>query len=101
MRLYEFEGKELFKKVGILVPEGQVISREKDLENVDFPTILKAQLLSGSRGKAGLIKPARDIDEAKRNLKEILGKEIDGNKVEKVLAERYLVDKENEFSGYL
>jgi len=97
MRLYEFEGKQLFKSVGIPIPNGKLIQNESDLETLEFPLVLKAQLLSGGRGKKGLIKPAKDRGEARQVLKELLKETLKGEKIEKILAETYLIDKENEF----
>lgn len=56
MKLLEFEGKQLFKKAGIKIPAGILIKSKKEIKKIKVPCILKAQVLSGKRGKAGLIK---------------------------------------------
>ena len=58
MILYEFEGLGLFDKVGIPTPKRLLVNSDAELKKVDFnpPYIAKAQVLSGKRGKAGLIR---------------------------------------------
>lgn len=56
MNLYEFEGKELFKKFGIPVPPSQLISSPTEKLQLTGATIGKAQVLFGGRGKKGLVK---------------------------------------------
>ncbi|MCG2909556.1 MAG: succinate--CoA ligase subunit beta, partial [Stygiolobus sp.] len=53
MKLYEYEGKELFRLVGIPVPKGVVIDKPIRWEG---KAVVKAQLLEGGRGKRGLVK---------------------------------------------
>lgn len=87
MKLFEYQGKELFDKYDITVPNGKLIKTKKDVSNLNFPIILKAQVLIGGRGKAGGIKSAENQDDAKNKLDQILGMNIRGYKVGKVLAE--------------
>jgi len=87
MKLFEYRGKELFDKYDIAVPKGNIVTGEKDFTALKFPIILKAQVPIGGRGKAGGIKKAKDINEAKDNLSQIMGMDIRGFKVGKVLAE--------------
>jgi succinyl-CoA synthetase beta subunit len=61
MRLKEYQGKELFRRYGIPVPQGKVITSVQDIKG-----IAKAQVLAGKRGKMGLIKEATP-----ENLKEL------------------------------
>jgi Succinyl-CoA synthetase, beta subunit len=58
MKLYEYEGKLLFKKVGIRVPKGVVT---KEPIKWDGKAVVKAQLLEGARGKRGLVKVTDDV----------------------------------------
>lgn len=76
MRLYEYEGKRMFEKAGITVPKGQVIEREDSLDDlrVSFPVMVKAQVLQGGRGKAGLIKAATNIEELQKESGEIFSR---------------------------
>jgi len=87
MKLFEYQGKELFDKYGISVPNGKLVKNEKDFSGLNFPCVLKAQVPIGGRGKAGGIKSANDVKDAKEKLSQILGMDIKGFKVEKVLAE--------------
>ncbi len=93
MRLYEFEGKELFRNYGIKVPEGVLID---SLEKITFPGIVKAQLLSGGRKKAGAIIFANSLEEAKRAAASLIGSTFFGEKVSKVLIEK-IVDVKEEY----
>ena len=60
MKLFEYQAKELFRKAGLATPRGVVVRRpeelERGLEQVGCPCVVKAQVLSGGRGKAGLIR---------------------------------------------
>lgn len=96
MKLYEYQGKELFNKYKISTPRGRLVTTEKDLTNLSFPLMLKAQVPIGGRGKAGGIKITENITEATEKLSKIIGMDIRGYTVEKVLAEEK-VDIEKEF----
>lgn len=87
MKLFEYRGKELFDKYGILVPNGKLVKDEKDFSGLKFPFVLKAQVPVGGRGKAGGIKSVENKAEAKEKLQQILGMDIKGFTVKKVLAE--------------
>ncbi len=68
MDLYEYQAKELFAGADIPVPRGKLASEEAELrtvlEEIGRPCVLKAQILRGGRGKAGLIRFAEDREEA-------------------------------------
>ncbi len=87
MKLFEYRGKELFDKYGIAVPNGRLVKDEKDFSGLNFPFVLKAQVPIGGRGKAGGIKSAENLNEAKENFSKIMGMDIKGHTVRKVLAE--------------
>lgn len=87
MKLFEYRGKELFDKYGIAVPKGKLVRGEKDFSGLNFPLILKAQVPIGGRGKAGGIKSVDNLKDAEEKLSQILGMNIKGFKVGKVLAE--------------
>jgi len=97
MNLYEFEGKELFKKESIPVPTGKIVTSFVEIKNFDFPLVAKAQTLSGQRGKSGLIIPCKNSEELKKAIKELLSRRVEGTPIEKVLVERYLVNKNGEY----
>jgi len=87
MKLHEFQAKELFAKHGIPVQKGTVIERPEQLDGVvlNYPIVLKAQVLVGGRGKAGGIKLANTLSEARQHARAILGMDIKGEKVKRLL----------------
>jgi len=87
MKLFEYRGKELFEKYGISVPNGRLVKDQNDFSGLNFPFVLKAQVPIGGRGKAGGIKSAENLKDAKEKLSQILGMDIKGFTVRKVLAE--------------
>lgn len=98
-RLYEYQGKELFRKYGIAIPRGKVISSEGELKDafkeIGVSCMIKSQVLSGKRGKAGLIRLASSLEEAVAISKELLGKKLQYGKIEKLLIEERLpIEKE-------
>ncbi|MDP3973978.1 MAG: ATP citrate lyase citrate-binding domain-containing protein [Candidatus Daviesbacteria bacterium] len=96
MLLYEFEGKELFKKSGINIPESQLISGSgNQLISIKAPLILKAQVLSGKRADSGGIVKVTEIKDLRFKIKELFEKTVNGERVEKILIEEMVeVDKE-------
>jgi succinyl-CoA synthetase beta subunit len=91
--LYEYQGKELFRRVGIPVSEGRLAAsplaaREAAQALGGGPVVVKAQVLVGGRGKAGGIKLAATPAEAEARAREILGMEIRGHTVQRVWLER-------------
>jgi succinyl-CoA synthetase beta subunit len=90
--LYEFQGKELFRRYGIPVSEGRLATTPEEArqaaEELGCPVVVKAQVLTGGRGKAGGIKLAATPDEADARAREILGLDIRGHTVQKVWIER-------------
>ncbi len=90
MKLYEYKAKELFKKHGIPVPEGFVVSSPGEIRKLPGPVMVKAQVLIGGRGKAGGIKPADTVEEAKKAASAILGLNIRGYVTKLVLLEQRL-----------
>ncbi|OGZ30189.1 MAG: hypothetical protein A2931_03710 [Candidatus Niyogibacteria bacterium RIFCSPLOWO2_01_FULL_45_48] len=90
MKLYEFEGQNLFKKYGIPVPESVLISKTGQKINFDPPYMLKAQVLSGDRKKAGGIMSANSQSSAQKAIAALLKKEVNFEPVKKVLAAKKL-----------
>jgi succinyl-CoA synthetase beta subunit len=90
--LLEYQGKQLFAKYGIPVPDGRraVTPREarEAAESVGFPVVVKAQVQIGGRGKAGGIKLAKDAADAEAHAEAILGMDIRGLTVHEVWVER-------------
>lgn len=87
MILYEFEGKELLKKAGLNIPQGEFITSLHQEIAVSLPFVLKAQVLSGKRAQAGGIVYLTEDKDPRTVLSELLNKTINGEKVEKVLVE--------------
>jgi succinyl-CoA synthetase beta subunit len=80
--LLEYQGKQLFGRHGVPVPEGRVADTvEAAVEAADeigYPCVIKAQVQIGGRGKAGGIKVAENRDEATEHANAILGMDITG-----------------------
>jgi succinyl-CoA synthetase beta subunit len=90
--LYEYQGKELFARFGIPVSEGRLATtpaeaRAAAQELGSAQVVVKAQVLTGGRGKAGGIKLAGSPEEAEAHAGEILGMDIRGHVVRKVWVE--------------
>jgi succinyl-CoA synthetase beta subunit len=90
--LYEYQGKELFRRYGIPVSEGRLATSPAEAreaaQELGCPVVVKAQVLTGGRGKAGGIKLAETPAEAESRAHEILGLDIRGHTVHKVWVER-------------
>ena len=87
MNLYEYMGKEIFRKYGIPVPEGYVVEKSADVREYKKPVVVKSQILLGGRGKSGGIKFAKSQTDLNAAAKELLGAKIRGLTVTKVLVE--------------
>ena len=89
MNLHEYQSKDLFRAAGIPVPPGDVASTVEEALAVaarfGYPVVVKAQVLIGGRGKAGGIKVVRGPEELSREAGRILGMDIRGLKVSRVL----------------
>lgn len=91
MDLYEYQGKELFKRFGIPVSEGRLATTPDEAgaaaEELGGQVVVKAQVLTGGRGKAGGIKLAENPDDAREKAEQILGLDIRGHVVRKLWIE--------------
>ena len=89
MNIHEYQAKERFRLAGIPVPPGEVATTPEEAEAIARKfggmTVVKAQVHSGGRGKAGGVKLAKTPEEAREHASRILGMDIKGLKVEKVL----------------
>ncbi len=99
MRLYEYEAKKLFTQFGIPVTTGEVVESKEQakafVERLDRPVVLKAQILSGGRGKAGGVKFAHSPKDAEEKAGELFGAKIKGFPVKKILVDEKLeIEKE-------
>ena len=89
MKIHEYQAKELFRSEGIPVPRGEVVKTPEAAFEIakEYGTqvVVKSQVLVGGRGKAGGVKLADDAAEAKAHAEAILGMDIKGLIVDKVL----------------
>jgi succinyl-CoA synthetase beta subunit len=90
--LYEYQGKELFRRAGIPVSAGRLAESPQEAraaaQELGGPVVVKAQVLTGGRGKAGGIKLASNPAEAEQKAKEILGLDIRGHVVRRLWIEQ-------------
>ena len=88
MNLFEYEGKQMMREFGIPVPESYLITSEDAPAPMDYPFVLKAQVMTGGRGKAGGVKVCENEADYKKYAHDILNMEIKGHKVHGLLAEQ-------------
>ena len=92
MDLYEYQGKQLFARFGIPVSEGRLATTPEEAraaaEELGGQVVVKAQVLTGGRGKAGGIQLAGSLDEAEARARDILGMDIRGHVVRSVWIEQ-------------
>jgi succinyl-CoA synthetase beta subunit len=90
--LFEYQGKELLRRFEVPVPEGRVARSPEEASEaarkLGGKVVVKAQVQVGGRGKAGGIKLAETPDEARDVASKILGLDIKGHTVKRVLVER-------------
>jgi succinyl-CoA synthetase beta subunit len=99
MKIHEYQGKELFRKFGVVTPRGfpcfsvdEAVEAAKKLGGSVW--VVKAQIHAGGRGKGGGVKVAKSLDEVREKAKEILGMQLvthqtgpGGQKVRRLLVE--------------
>ena len=81
MNIHEYQGKEIFRSMGVAVPEGRVaftaeeaVEKAKELDSDVY--VVKAQIHAGGRGKAGGVKIAKSLSEVETYANELLGKQL-------------------------
>jgi len=103
MDLFEYQGKSLYANYDIAHPNSFLVNKIEDLEqgfNLNYPVVVKAQVQVGGRGKAGGIKLATNNDELITHTNEILGMDIKGHTVEKILIEEASDIKEEYYLSF-
>ena len=89
MDLFEYQARDLFAKHGVPVLKGIVATTPEEAkaaaEEIGGLTVIKAQVKTGGRGKAGGVKLAKNPDEAYEYAQQILGMDIKGHTVHRVL----------------
>lgn len=105
MKVHEYQAKELFVERGLAVPEGRVATTPEEAERIAAEigdmVVVKAQVHVGGRGKAGGVKLAKTPAEAKEKAAAILGMDIKGLTVEKVLVTRAVDIAEEYYVGLI
>jgi succinyl-CoA synthetase beta subunit len=103
LKLLEYEAKEIFRKFGILTPEGclatEMIDVQRFAKNLGKPVVVKAQLPVGGRGKAGGIKFADTPSEALDAANELLGLKVKDLRITKLLVEEKICITREVFLG--
>ncbi|HBV87386.1 MAG TPA: ADP-forming succinate--CoA ligase subunit beta [Desulfosporosinus sp.] len=99
MKMFEYMGKEVFAKFGLPVPKGRMVANSDEAfqiaTEIGGPVVIKSQVLSGKRGKAGGIKFADHPEEARVAAQELFGMTIQGLAVDILLVEEKLhIDQE-------
>jgi succinyl-CoA synthetase beta subunit len=105
MDLLEYQGKQLFSKHGVPVPEGRPASTVEEAiaagEGLGYPVVVKAQVLIGGRGKAGGVKLAKDRAELEEHANAILGMDIKGFTVHELYIEKASEIEEEYYAAIL
>ncbi|RCG24990.1 ADP-forming succinate--CoA ligase subunit beta [Sphaerisporangium album] len=105
MDLYEYQAKELFARHGVPVPPGRVASTPEEARQaaraLKAPAVIKAQVKTGGRGKAGGIRPAPGPSSAEAEARRVLGMDIKGHTARTVLVEKATVPFEEYYAAYL
>jgi succinyl-CoA synthetase beta subunit len=105
VNIHEYQAKEIFRRFGLPVPAGGVARTAAEAvtqaEKLGLPVMVKAQVLTGGRGKAGGVKYCATVDDVKRNAAAILGLDIKGHTVRKVLVTPALDIAEEYYIGLL
>lgn len=105
MKIHEYQARQLFRKYGIPVPEDVLCYTVEEVENaarqLNRMVVVKAQVLVGGRGKAGGVKLAKTPEQAAAAGQQILGMDIKGCKVEKVLVADAVEIKKEYYVGLI
>src|SRR3990170_4146267 len=103
MRFYEFESKAILAKQGVRLPKGGVAKSAEEARKlateIDGPTVIKSQVLSGGRMKAGGVKFADTPDQAEAHAQDILKLEINGHMPRGVLVDPKAEVKQEYYAG--
>ncbi len=103
MKLHEYQSKRIFAQYGVPIPNGEVATTPAEAkaiaEKLGGRVVVKSQVLVGGRGKAGGVKLANDPAEAESVAQKILGMDIKGLTVEKVLVDEAADIKQEIYLG--
>ena len=105
MKLHEFQAKRIFAQHGVPIPQGEVATSAAQAREIaqrlGGPVVVKSQVLVGGRGKAGGIKLAKTPDEAEAAADQILGMDIKGYTVKRVLIDEAADIQEEIYLGMI
>ena len=113
MNIHEYQGKEIFRSMGVAVPNGSVAYTPEEAVEVakglkEGVYVVKAQIHAGGRGKAGGVKIAKSLDEVESYAKELLGKVLvthqtgpEGKEVKRLLVEEGCDIKKEYYLGFV
>ena len=93
MHLYEYQGKYLFSKIGIRIPESVLVDKETKLSKVDvgkFPVIAKVQALAPGRGEYGGVKKCNNSQDLAMFINTHLNNTFRGEVINKILVENFI-----------
>jgi len=103
VKLHEYQSKRIFAEYNVPIPQGDIATTPAEAREIakrlDSPVVIKSQVLVGGRGKAGGVKLAKNPDEAESLADQILGMDIKGLTVEKVLVDPAADIKEEIYLG--
>lgn len=103
MKIQEYQSKQIFSKFGIPIPRGQLASNSKVVrqiaEEIGGNVVIKAQVPTGGRGKAGGVRLAKSPEEAETLATQILGMTIKNLPVHKVLVDEAIEIKQELYLG--
>ena len=99
MDFYEIEGKQVFRKYGIPVENCTLVTPETDLDALTYPCVVKAQVLSGKRGKNGGIQFPKNAEECRKAIADIRALKIRGKSVHGIVISEMLKIKEEYYMG--
>jgi succinyl-CoA synthetase beta subunit len=105
VNIHEYQAKEFFRNAGLDVPEGKACFSVEEAtataEQYGMPVMVKAQVLTGGRGKAGGVKFCDSMDKVKESAEAILGMDIKSHTVNKVLVTPAVDIEEEYYVGML
>ena len=105
MKIHEYQAKEIFGKFGLPIPKGEVVTSPEEARNLavryEKPVMVKAQVHVGGRGKAGGIKYCKEPDDAFFAAQEVLGMDIKGLIVKKILVTEAVDIKHEAYIGVI
>jgi len=99
MDFLELEGKAQLKRFGIPVNDSVLLLNDEDFSKLEYPCVLKGQILSGKRGKHGAVKVVKSEEEAREVKETIMGITINGKVMEGVIACGFLPIAEEYYLG--